>query len=171
MTRAALLAQELVARATEKGLTLGTAESLTAGLIASTIAGVPGASRALLGGVVSYDPEVKHALLRVSRAVIDGVGVVSDPCARQMALGARAALHADIAVSATGVAGPAGGTPETPVGTVFLGLATEDGVRVTRCRFRGGRQTVRRRAAEEALALLLQAVEAARGHQIAIESK
>ena len=171
MTKAALLARELVLRATEKGLTLGTAESLTAGMIASTIADGPGASRALLGGVVSYDPEVKRKLLRVPRAVIDGVGVVSEPCARQMALGAREALHADIAVSATGVAGPAGGTPETPVGTVFLGLATAGGARVTLCRFRGGRQNVRRRATEQALALLLQAVEAADGRKNKLQSK
>ena len=80
----------------------GTAESLTGGMIASSVAGVSGASAVLMGGVVSYDPRVKHEVLGVSRQVIDTVGVVSEPCARQMAEGARRVLKVDVAVSATG---------------------------------------------------------------------
>ena len=112
------LAPQVVRQFTEKGLTLGTAESLTAGLIAATVADVSGASAVLMGGVVSYDPRVKHEVLGVSQEVIDTVGVVSEACALQMASGARNLLKVDVALSATGVAGPTGGTAENPVGTV-----------------------------------------------------
>ena len=88
------LAAEVIRRAVAAGQTLGTAESLTAGLISATLAEVPGASAALMGGVVSYDPRIKQALLGVPQAVIDGPGVVSEPCARQMAEGARHARQA-----------------------------------------------------------------------------
>ena len=118
------LAPQVVRQFTEKGLTLGTAESLTAGLIAATVADVSGASAVLMGGVVSYDPRVKHEVLSVSQEVIDTVGVVSEACALQMADGARKLLKVDVALSATGVAGPTGGTPENPVGTVWLGVST-----------------------------------------------
>ncbi|MCE5342279.1 MAG: CinA family protein [Eubacteriales bacterium] len=154
------LAAAVVRRATERGLTLGTAESLTAGLICATIAEIPGASRVLLGGIISYDPRVKRELLGVSQAVIDGAGVVSEPCARQMAEGARAALKADITISATGVAGPSGGTPEAPVGTVYIGCACERGTKTHRFCFTGDRQAVRRQTVEKALDLLLETIEA-----------
>ncbi|HNW86441.1 MAG TPA: CinA family protein [Candidatus Limiplasma sp.] len=154
------LAEAVVQTAVEKGVTLGTAESLTAGLIASTIAEVPGASRTLLGGIVSYDPKVKRDLLHVPQSVIDGVGVVSEPCARQMAEGARQELGADITVSATGLAGPAGGTPQTPVGTVFIGCATSAGTAVEECHFSGNRQAVREQATARALEHLLQSLQA-----------
>lgn len=154
------LAAAVIALARERGVTLGTAESLTAGLIASTLAEVPGASAALMGGVVSYDPRVKHTLLGVSQAVLDGPGAVSEPCARQMAEGARRALAVDIAVSATGLAGPAGGTPETPVGTVFIGCAVKGGTTVAQYHFTGDRQAVRRQAAAAALQAMLTALEA-----------
>lgn len=120
-------------------------------MIASAVAGIPGASRVLMGGIVSYDSCVKHELLGVEQEVIDGVGVVSETCAMQMAAGAREALRVDAAVSATGVAGPGGGTTQTPVGTVFIGLATAQGAWVRKCCFKGGRQSVRRQAAVFAL--------------------
>ncbi|MBE5801054.1 MAG: CinA family protein [Clostridiales bacterium] len=142
----------------EQDLTLGTAESLTGGMIAASVAGVPGASAVLMGGVVSYDPRVKHELLGVSQEVIDTVGVVSRPCAEQMALGARQALKVNVAVSATGIAGPGGGSAETPVGTVFIGAASESGVRVDECHFEGDRQSVREQAAAYALQMALDAV-------------
>ena len=149
------LAAEVIRRAVAAGQTLGTAESLTAGLISATLAEVPGASAALMGGVVSYDPRIKQALLGVPQAVIDGPGVVSEPCARQMAEGARALLAVDIAVSATGLAGPSGGTPETPVGTVYIGLADARGTSVTRYQFHGDRQAVRAQTVEAALLRVL----------------
>ena len=149
------LAPQVVRQFTEKGMTLGTAESLTAGLIAATVADVSGASAVLMGGVVSYDPRVKHEVLGVSQEVIDGVGVVSEACALQMADGARKLLKVDVALSATGVAGPTGGTAENPVGTVWLGVSTAEGTVARRFHFDGDRQSVRRQTVKTALRLAL----------------
>lgn len=149
------LAPQVVRQFTEKGLTLGTAESLTAGLIAATVADVSGASAVLMGGVVSYDPRVKHEVLGVSQEVIDTVGVVSEACALQMASGARNLLKVDVSLSATGVAGPTGGTAENPVGTVWLGVSTAEGTVARRFHFDGDRQSVRRQTVEAALRLAL----------------
>ena len=149
------LAPQVVRQFTEKGMTLGTAESLTAGLIAATVADVSGASAVLMGGVVSYDPRVKHEVLGVSQEVIDTVGVVSEACALQMADGARKLLKEDVALSATGVAGPTGGTAENPVGTVWLGVSTAEGTIARRFQFDGDRQSVRRQTVETALRLAL----------------
>ncbi len=154
------LAEQAVQLAKQAGKTVGTAESLTAGLIAATLADISGASAVLMGGIISYDPKVKHELLGVSQTIIDGIGVVSEPCARQMALGARNALHVDIALSATGVAGPTGGTEDTPVGTVYIGCAAEQGVQVQRFQFMGNRQAVRQQTVASALAMLIQTLEA-----------
>ena len=152
------ISAEVVRTFLEKGLTLGTAESLTGGMIAASVAGVSGASAVLMGGVVSYDARVKHELLGVQQQIIDTVGVVSEPCARQMAQGAKAALKVDVAVSATGIAGPTGGTPETPVGTVFIGVAWAGGVKVDECHFTGDRQSVREQSAAHALTMALEAI-------------
>lgn len=149
------LAPQVVRQFTEKGMTLGTAESLTAGLIAAMVADVSGASAVLMGGVVSYDPRVKHEVLGVSQEVIDTVGVVSEACALQMADGARKLLKVDVALSATGVAGPTGGTAENPVGTVWLGVSTAEGTIARRFQFDGDRQSVRRQTVETALRLAL----------------
>lgn len=149
------LAPQVVRQFTEKGMTLGTAESLTAGLIAATVADVSGASAVLMGGVVSYDPRVKHEVLSVSQEVIDTVGVVSEACALQMADGARKLLKVDVALSATGVAGPTGGTAENPVGTVWLGVSTAEGTIARRFQFDGDRQSVRRQTVETAFRLAL----------------
>ena len=149
---------EVVRAFLEKGLTLGTAESLTGGMISASVASVSGASAVLMGGVVSYDARVKHEVLGVEQAVIDTVGVVSEPCARQMADGARRVLKTDVAVSATGIAGPTGGTTETPVGTVFIGVSSDKGTRVDECHFTGDRQSVREQSAAHALQMALEAV-------------
>ena len=149
------LAPQVVRQFTEKGMTLGTAESLTAGLIAATVADVSGASAVLMGGVVSYDPRVKHEVLGVSQEVIDTVGVVSEACALQMASGARNLLKVDVALSATGVAGPTGGTAENPVGTVWLGVSTAKDTVARRFHCDGDRQSVRRQTVETALRLAL----------------
>ena len=149
------LAPQVVRQFTEKGMTLGTAESLTSGLIAATVADVSGASAVLMGGVVSYDPRVKHEVLGVSQEVIGTVGVVSEACALQMADGARKLLKVDVALSATGIAGPTGGTAENPVGTVWLGVSTAEGTIARRFQFDGDRQSVRRQTVETALRLAL----------------
>ena len=159
MADLARVSAEVVRIFLEKGLTLGTAESLTGGMISASIASVSGASAVLMGGVGSYDARVKHEVLGVEQAVIDSVGVVSEPCARQMADGARRVLKTDVAVSATGIAGPTGGTPETPVGTVFIGVSSAAGTRVDECHFTGDRQSVREQSAEYALTMALRAIE------------
>ena len=154
------ISREVVETALRKGVTLATAESLTAGMISATLAEVPGASGTLLGGVVSYDARIKQELLSVAQSVIDGDGVISEPCARQMALGAKELLKADIAVSATGLAGPGGGTREIPVGTVFLGVCTGDGeTQVFQKHFSGNRQAVRRKTTLAALEMIFKALE------------
>ena len=160
MTELERVSERVVERFLAAGKTLGTAESLTGGMIAASVAGVSGASAVLMGGVISYDPRVKHEVLGVSRDGIEGVGVVSEPCARQMADGARQALKTDIAVSATGVAGPTGGTPQTPVGTVFIGVSSAKETRVQECHFTGGRQSVREQSAQRALEMALEALHA-----------
>lgn len=149
------ISAEIVSVFTQKGLTLGTAESLTGGMIAASVAGVSGASAVLMGGIVSYDPRIKHELLGVDQQIIDTVGVVSQPCAWQMAEGAREALKVDVAVSATGLAGPTGGTPETPVGTVFIGVSSKNQTKVDECHFTGDRQSIRRQSAAHALQMAL----------------
>lgn len=156
---AAQVATQLVACATKVGVTVATAESCTAGMVASTIAGVPGASEVLRGGAVTYVNEIKHKVLGVSQETLDTVGAVSADCARQMATGARVLFETDCAVSVTGFAGPGGGTPEEPVGTVYLGIATPAGVRAERCQFAGDRTAVREAACLRACELLLEAAQ------------
>ena len=157
---AAEAAAQLVALMRRRGLTLGTAESLTAGMIAARVADVSGASAVLMGGVVAYDPRVKRDVLGVDQRVIDTVGVVSRECALQMAQGARRVLGVDVAVSATGVAGPTGGTPDTPVGTVYLAVCSDALTRVDECHFTGDRQSVRLQSVQHALGMALQAAQA-----------
>jgi len=110
---------------TKKGLTLSTAESLTGGLIAQRLVEISGASAVLKGGIVSYTNEVKHNVLGVSQQILDEKGAVSAECALEMARGARRLTGSDIALSATGVAGPSGGTEQTPVGRVYVAAVSE----------------------------------------------
>lgn len=109
--------------------TLGTAESCTGGRIAEAIIAVPGASNYFKGGIVSYTNEVKENILKVSHQVLEEQTAVCEEVARQMVLGAIEALQVDFAISATGVAGPAGGTAENPVGTIWIGYGSKDDVR------------------------------------------
>jgi nicotinamide-nucleotide amidase len=121
------LEQALGALLVARGLTLGVAESCTGGLLAERISAVPGASRYFRGGVVAYANDAKRELLGVPEALLAAHGAVSAPVARAMAEGARARLGADLAVSTTGISGPDGGTPEKPVGLVFVGFADGKG--------------------------------------------
>ncbi len=137
----------------ERGLTVGTAESCTAGMIASRIADLPGSSDILTGGIVSYANEVKMGVLGVEPGVLERYGAVSEQCAAQMAEGARQVLGCDIAVSVTGIAGPGGGTPEKPVGTVCFGVSDKNGAETTTVRFgqSSDRGKIRRRTVAAAL--------------------
>ena len=109
--------------------TLGTAESCTGGRIAEAIISVPGASNYFKGGIVSYTNEVKENILKVSHEVLEEQTAVCEEVAREMVLGAIDALKVDFAISATGVAGPTGGTAEIPVGTIWIGYGSKDDVR------------------------------------------
>ncbi len=156
----AVHAQErVVAACRKRGLTIATAESCTGGLIAARLTAVPGASAVFLGGAVCYANRIKTELLGVSHEVIAEHGAVSEACACAMAVGARERFRSDVAVSATGIAGPDGGTAAKPVGLVYIGVATAVGVRAERCQFLGSREEVRVNAVARALALLLLAVE------------
>ena len=138
----------------ERGLTVGTAESCTGGLVAGRLTDVPGSSAAFRGGIVAYANDVKERELGVPAAVLAAHGAVSAETAAAMAQGARAALGADVAVAVTGVAGPDGGTPEKPVGLVYLHAAGPDGELASRFDFPGDRETVRLRATVAALHLV-----------------
>lgn len=126
MVRKVELAQLLEGLA-QRGETLATCESLTAGMLSAKIAGVPGASRVLRGGLVTYATELKSALAHVDWEILEAHGVISAECARAMARGARQVCGADWAISLTGVAGP-DRQDDHPVGEVHVGVAGPEGV-------------------------------------------
>ena len=117
----------LVMNLRERGLTVAAAESCTGGLIAKRITDIAGCSDVFLGGCVTYAVDAKVKLIGVSRETIEKYGVVSAETACEMARGVRLALGADIGIATTGIAGPGGGTPEQPVGTVYIAVSTKDG--------------------------------------------
>jgi nicotinamide-nucleotide amidase len=120
--------EALVLELERTGLTIATAESCTGGLIGSRLTAISGVGFHYLGGVISYSNEAKVAMLGVPHALIQDHGAVSAEVAESMAMGALGRFGADLAISVTGVAGPTGGTPNKPVGLVWLGLATKTGV-------------------------------------------
>ena len=140
--------------------TLGTAESCTGGRIAEAIISVPGASQYFKGGVVSYTNEVKENLLHVSAQVLAEQTAVCEEVAREMVIGACDALNCDYAISATGVAGPGGGTAEIPVGTIWLGYGAKDDVRTFKLTENFGRDINLEIATNKALRLFLEYVNA-----------
>ena len=148
--------KELVQWFNHRKATLALAESCTGGRLSSWIAAQPGVSSFFLGSVVSYSNESKRDLLDVPEHLIRSIGAVSLPVASKMAYGARRALHSDWAVSITGIAGPTGGTPEKPVGTVCFALSGP-GVESTVMKiFDGGsREAIQQQAAQFALSYLL----------------
>ena len=117
----------LVLSLRERGLTLAVAESCTGGLITKRITDIAGCSDVFLGGCVTYATDAKFKLIGVSRETVEGFGVVSAETACEMARGVRLALGADVGIATTGIAGPGGGTPEQPVGTVYIAVSTEAG--------------------------------------------
>ena len=138
-----------------RGWHIATAESCTGGLLASWLTDVPGSSDYVLGGVVAYANEAKHALLGVREATLERHGAVSAACARELAQGARTRFGAALAIGITGIAGPGGGSPGKPVGLTYLAAARERDVIVERHNFVGERAAVKRAAVQAALALIL----------------
>jgi nicotinamide-nucleotide amidase len=150
------LVPALAAGLTARGWQLATAESCTGGLIAATCTELSGSSAWFERGFVTYSNEAKTELLGVDAALIAAHGAVSETVARAMAEGALARSRAHCAVAVTGVAGPTGGSPDKPVGTVWLAWAVQgDVVRAERCLFRGDRAAVRRATVDRALRGLL----------------
>jgi nicotinamide-nucleotide amidase len=138
----------------ERGWRIAVAESCTGGLLGERLTRIPGASDVFLGGVIAYDNSVKESLLGVPRGDLAAHGAVSEVVARSMAKGARDATRAEVGLAITGIAGPDGGTPEKPVGTVWLAADTAAGTRTYGGRLIGDRSEVRYRATQAVLDLL-----------------
>ena len=135
----------------QRGKTLAVAESCSGGLICHRLTDISGSSDYFQGGVVTYSNQAKMDLLAVPPTILEQHGAVSPDTARAMALGAQKLFHADYGLAVTGIAGPTGGTPEKPVGLVYMGLATPAGVETRRHQFPGDREMVKVLTAETAL--------------------
>jgi PncC family amidohydrolase len=146
-----------------RGLKLSLAESCTGGLVGDRITNLPGSSEYFWGSLVTYAYEAKVALLGVSWDTLNTRGAVSRETVLEMARGARKALNTDIAVSVSGIAGPAGGTEEKPVGTTWTALVAADGEWTRLFQFDGDRRQNKAAAAEAALQLLLDYLEGRAG--------
>lgn len=153
MTKTEEAAAALLAALEKKGRTLATAESCTGGMIGAALTAIPGSSNVYLGGVISYTNGVKEHLLHVPHETLEVFSAVSPETAQAMAEGVRAAIHADIALSVTGLAGPSGDGSGKPVGLVYVGCATPEGTLVQRHFFSGDRAAIRAQAVDAAIAL------------------
>jgi nicotinamide-nucleotide amidase len=147
------LPELLVHRLIERGLTVATAESCTGGGVGEAITEVAGSSATFVGGVIAYSNKVKMEALGVSPEILDTHGAVSEPTARAMAEGIRARFASDIGISTTGIAGPGGGSPDKPVGTVDVAVATASGTSHQRLRLFGSREVIRQATVAWALKL------------------
>ena len=155
------LAARLQALAIARGLTIGSAESCSGGLVGHAITSIPGSSAYYLGGVVSYADQAKRDLLGVSPATLEHHGAVSAQTAVAMAEGLRARLGCDLAVAVTGVAGPDGGTAAKPVGLSYVAVAGPTGHEVERHTWDGDRGANKVSSAAAALAMLIATLERA----------
>jgi nicotinamide-nucleotide amidase len=154
-TDLAAAAKRAVRLLTERGLTLALGESCTGGLIGDLLTDVPGSSRCFLGGIVAYANDAKLRLLDVPPETLTQFGSVSEQTVTAMAKGARERFGADLGLAATGIAGPGGGTPEKPVGLVYLALVAADGrCLVKRVVWHGSRRQNKRQSAGAALGLV-----------------
>ncbi len=136
---------------------LATAESCTGGLIGHAITEVAGSSEYYQGGVVAYDNAVKREVLGVAPATLERWGAVSEPCAREMAEGIRRLLGTELGVATTGIAGPGGGTPEKPVGLVYIAVTFAGDTYCERHIFQGDRHAIKQETARRALELVIDA--------------
>jgi PncC family amidohydrolase len=133
------------------GWTLGIAESCTGGLVCDRITNVSGSSDYFMGGMVNYSNESKARHLGIPLEYIKRYGAVSPQVAKKMAQGVRKAFHTTFGLSTTGVAGPTGGTKRSPVGRVFIGIASGKGIGVKKLDFKGNRREIKKKATERSL--------------------
>lgn len=148
------LAREAITALKARGLTVCTCESLTGGMICAALVDVPGASKVVRGGLITYQTDTKPLLAGVDAALIEAKGVVSAEVAAAMAEGARKRLQADVAVSATGMASP-GEPHEPPAGTVFVGVASAKGKRVIPLQLSGTRAEIRQKTVKAAIEAII----------------
>jgi PncC family amidohydrolase len=144
---------------TKDGKTLATAESCTGGLLANLITNMPGSSEFFKLGVVTYSNESKIDLLKVPEEIIAKTGAVSKETAYAMAKGVRQLADTDLGIGITGIAGPSGGTPEKPVGLVYVALASDSNVLVHKFQFDGSRLEIKQLTAEAALKIVFEVLE------------
>lgn len=137
-------------------MTIGVAESCTGGLLGARLTAISGSSDVVRGGVIAYHNDLKRGLLGVDAPVLEEHGAVSEPVVRQMAAGARTAAQSTIGLAITGVAGPTGGTPEKPVGTVWIAADMNGDVETKLLKLWGDRDEIRQRSAQWTLDLLRQ---------------
>lgn len=154
------LVDKVTTRMIERGTTIATAESCTGGMIGELLTNMAGSSRAFKGGAIVYSNEEKVRQLGVAQATLDAHGAVSEETVREMAASARERFGVDLAVAVSGVAGPDGGTPDKPVGTVWLALATRDGVKTKLLGWPGMRDQIRTLSAWWALRMIDEEMEA-----------
>lgn len=147
---------ELVKKLTNKGYTITTAESCTGGLLSAAIVNVSGASQVLNSAYVTYSNEAKEVLAHVNHDTLEQYGAVSKETACEMCLGCAKTADADMGLSTTGIAGPGGGTPDKPVGLVYIGCSLHGNTSVRKYVFHGSREDVRRQTVEAALDLAIQ---------------
>jgi nicotinamide-nucleotide amidase len=152
------IAEALKGALVKAGKQLAVAESCTGGLLAKRITDQPGCSEIFVGGIVAYANEIKVAQLGVTPQDLAKHGAVSEPVARQMARGVADRFGAAAGIGITGIAGPGGGTPDKPVGTVWRAISVDGEVEARLLTFGGDREAIRERAAQEALAALYRRV-------------
>lgn len=153
------LEEKVVEALFRRHMTVTTAESCTGGLIAGTLVNAAGASKVLCEGYITYSNEAKERLVGVQRETLENYGAVSAQTAKEMALGAAKAAGAEAALSATGIAGPGGGTKEKPVGLVYIGCFVDGNVIVKECHFNGSRMENRLMTVQTAFEMLLEMLE------------
>jgi nicotinamide-nucleotide amidase len=148
------LAAVVLQRCRERGLHVATAESCTGGLLGARLTAIPGSSDVYVGGVVAYSNEIKMRMLDVPAELLREHGAVSEPVAVAMAAGSCARMGAEIGVGITGIAGPGGGSPEKPVGTVWIAAQVQGKTRTLGRVFVGDREEIRQRSAQAGLDLI-----------------
>ncbi len=149
-----MIEEEIGDELRKRGLSLSTAESCTGGLVSHRITNVSGSSEYYKGGVIAYANEVKERNLHVAGETLKERGAVSAECVKEMAKGVRKLLGSDVGIAITGIAGPTGGTPDKPVGLVYIALATKDYVYHEKYIFHGDREGNKCEAADAALEML-----------------